>query len=118
MKMVKNNEDEILLMEMIYMKPDTVCGEYAENKGMKRLTLQTYEEEETEADMMLIEEEADALEFLGEVLIAQAKYKKDCSFSIGPRTSGNVFFTKNSTHGIYIHRLPCVDDPNFKMAKP
>ena len=97
--------------------PDKVCATYADEKGVKKLVVQIYQEEETGADMILIEGEANALEFLGNVLIAQAKFEKDCSFFFGPRTAGNFFFKKNSTHGFYIHRLPCVDEPGFKMAK-
>ena len=100
------------------MIPDAVCAAYAEKKRKKKLTVQTYKEEETEADMILIEGEADALEFLGNVFLAQAKYQEECNFYFGPRTAGSGFFTKNSTHGIYIHRLPCRDNPRFKMAKP
>ena len=99
------------------MKPDTVCARYGAAKGKKKLTVQTYRENETGADMVLIEGEAEALEFLGSVLRAQAKFKRDCSFFLGPRTAGYGFFTRESSHGIYIHRLPCIDKPGFKMAK-
>ena len=99
------------------MIPDTVCAKYAEKKRKKKLTVQTYREEETGADMVLIEAEAEALEFLANVLRAQARFKKDCPFDFGPKSSGNVFFTKISTHGICMHRLPCVEKPGFKFAK-
>ena len=101
------------------MKPDAVCAAYAEKKRRKKLTIQTYKEKKTGADMVLIEGEADALEFLGNVLLAQAKFEKDCGFFFGPRTAGNAFFDrKRSTHGIYIHRLPCLEEENLKLAKP
>lgn len=65
------------------MKPDAVCAAYAEKKRRKKLTIQTYKEKKTGADMVLIEGEADALEFLGNVLLAQAKFEKDCGFFSG-----------------------------------
>ncbi|HEY40734.1 MAG TPA: hypothetical protein G4O18_02620 [Dehalococcoidia bacterium] len=103
----------------INISPDKVCAAYAGKKRRKKLALQTYKEEETGADMILIEGEADALEFLGNVLLAQAKFDKDCGFFFGPRTAGNAFFDKNrSTHGLYIHRLPCLEEKNLKLAKP
>ncbi len=97
------------------MIPDKVCAEYAEKKGMKKIAIQVFKDEE--ADMVLIEGEAEALEFLGNVLLAQARFEKDCSFFIGPNTAGYGFFTKNSTHGLYIHRLPCLEKPGLKLAK-
>jgi hypothetical protein len=100
------------------MIPDKICAEYGKKKAKKKLTIQTYKEKETNADMILIEGESEALEFLGNVILAQAKFAKDCHFFFGPKTAGNTFFTNNSTHGIYIHRLPCIDEPGFKMAKP
>jgi hypothetical protein len=99
------------------MLPDDVCAEYAERQDKNRLTIQTYTDGETGADMVLIEGEAGALEFLGNVLIAQAQFERDCTFFFGPKTSGFGFFTEDSTHGIYVHRLPCVDEAGFKMAK-
>jgi hypothetical protein len=99
------------------MIPDHVCVEYADKKGLKKLTVQTYKEDETGADMVLIEGQTDALEFLGNVLLAQAKFGKSCHFFFGPRTAGFRFFTKKSTHGIYIHRLPCDDKSGFKIPK-
>ena len=98
------------------MIPDNVCAKYADTKDMKKFTIQVYKK--NGADMVLIEGEAEALEFIGKVIIAQAKFKKDCSFFMGPSTAGKTFFTKNSTHGIYIHRLPCLDEPGLRLAKP
>jgi hypothetical protein len=98
------------------MIPDNLCAKYADTKGMKKVTVQVHHE--NEADMVLIEGEAEALEFIGKLIITQAKCKKDCSFFIGPDTAGKIFFTKNSTHGFYIHRLPCLEAPGLKLAEP
>jgi hypothetical protein len=98
------------------MTPDNTCAKYADTKGMKKVTFQVANWDGK--DYVLIEGEAESLEFIGRVLIAQARSKKGCAFSIGPRTAGYKFFTKNSTHGLYIHRLPCMEEPGRKMAKP
>jgi hypothetical protein len=104
------------------MTPYTVCAKYAgENRvpTNKKVTVQILKADKGEMeDMVLIEGEATALEFLGKILIAQSQYKRDCSFFFGPHTAGNAFFTKISTHGIYIHRLPCLEKPGLKLAKP
>lgn len=66
--------------------------------------------------MVLIEGEREALEFLGNLLLAQARYEKDCSFFIGPKSVGKVFFSRQSTFGFYIHRLPCLERRGLRMA--
>jgi hypothetical protein len=100
------------------MKPDNVCGRYANQKPLKKLSVLTYHTEEPHEDMVLIEGDAEALEFLGNILKGLAHTKTYCDFHFGPKQGGNIFFDKtHSTHGIYIHRLPCVDDPDFSMAK-
>lgn len=92
------------------MRPDDVCEAYGNNKRWKRITIQIDE------DMVLVEGEAEALEFVGNLFLAQAKYEKDCSFFLGPKTAGRAFFTKKSTHGLYIHRLPCLEKPRDRSA--
>jgi hypothetical protein len=103
------------------MNPYDVCASYADKKRMKKLAVQTFtEEQEGEeylAEFVLIEGEAEALEFLGNVLIAHARHGEECGFRFGPDVAGNTFFTNNSSHGIYIHRLPC-EKPGNVMAKP
>lgn len=104
------------------MKPDNVCAKYAGEGKVpqnRRLTVQMLKSRYgNETDLVLIEGEAEALEFLGKVLIAQSKYEKDCAFYFGPNTAGNAFFTNNSTLGFYIHRLPCQEEPGLKLARP
>jgi hypothetical protein len=90
------------------MSPDEVCREFsAKNvqKEMPRLTIRFVDESR---DTILIEGEPAALEFLGKLLLSQAEYQ-DCGFEIGPNTAGSIFFSKESTLNIYIHRLPCND---------
>jgi hypothetical protein len=81
------------------MRSDDICEEYAD-RGAK-LTVQLLDDGD-----VLIEGDTIALEFLGKLLLAHA-VENDCGTHIGPRTAGSVFFTSESTKGIYIHRIPC-----------
>ncbi|MBN2240618.1 MAG: hypothetical protein JW712_12660 [Dehalococcoidales bacterium] len=103
------------------MNPYEVCESYANTKAMEKLTIQTFtEQQEGEvylAEFVLIEGDTKALEFLGNVIIAQAQQGEECGFRFGPDTAGKTFFNSNSSHGIYIHRLPC-EQPGNVMATP
>lgn len=83
--------------------PDEVCAEYA-----RRGTKLTVRELGDGDELILIEGESNALEFLGHLLLAQASFG-DCGFQIAPRGAGKGLFSKESTKGIYIHRLPCTE---------
>jgi hypothetical protein len=100
-----------------HMKPDTVLSDYIENhiSSKRKLTVQLIHNNGDD-DLVLIEGDQFSLECLGRVLIAQSKYKKDCSFFFGPHTAGNAYFKKDSTHGFYIHRLPCLEKSGLKLA--
>lgn len=104
------------------MRPDQVCAKYRGDSRVPtkdKITVQLLKDDKGETtDLLLIEGEAKALEFLGRVLIAHAKSKKDCEFWFGPHNAGCAFFTKKSTHGFYIHRVPCSTEPGFHLAKP
>ncbi len=84
--------------------PDSACAKLAESTNRLACVLLN---EDTE----LIEGPAESLEALGEILIAQARFQKDCSFDLHPRGPGNAIFTVGSTHGICIHRTPCSHTP-------
>lgn len=92
------------------MKPDKICSA---NAGKVKISIGMTEDEE----FFIIEGDAEALEFVGKLFIAQAKFEKDCSFFVGPRSAGNAFFTPQSTHGLYIHRLPCLEKPGVELVK-
>ena len=81
------------------MKSDDICEEYADKNA--KLTVRLLED-----DDILIEGDSTALEFLGNLLLAHST-EKDCGRHIGPHTAGKVFFTPDSTKGLYIHRVPC-----------
>ena len=87
---------------------DNVCVKYAK-KGAKVIMkpLPRYPK------LLLIEGDALAFEFLGNLFLAHAKAINGCGFSIEPRGPGNALFSKKSTKGIYLHCLPC-DDPKPK----
>ena len=88
------------------MSPDKVCDEYAREyteEELPKLTIKFLDESE---DTILIEGESSALEFLGKLLLSQAKYK-DCGFEIGPGAAGSIFFSKESALNLYMHRIPC-----------
>ena|SRR5688572_21563940 len=59
---------------------------------------------------VLLEGTRDSLLFLGELLLAQARFESDCGLEIGPRGPGGIFFSKRSALGVYVHRLPCNED--------
>lgn len=102
------------------MGPDRVRESYAETKGIKKLSVWVDIEinDDYSLDWINIEREPEALIFLGKLLIAQAKYKKDCKFTIGPNTAGNIFFNKKkSTHELCKHRIPCEFGPLKKRIK-
>jgi hypothetical protein len=85
------------------MTTDEVCASYA-NRGTK-ITCQTMDVS------VLIEGNREALEFLGNLLLAQAQDVHCCHKSIEPNGAGGALFTEPSNIGIYIHRLPCDHEP-------
>jgi hypothetical protein len=86
------------------MTTDEVCASYA-HRGTK-ITYQTMD------DSVLIEGNREALEFLGNLLLAQAQDIRCCHKSIVPNGAGSALFTDQSNVGIYVHRLPCDHDVN------
>ena len=85
--------------------PDEICAEYSD-RGVK-ISVKLIE-----SDYILIEGDTASLEFLGNLLLAQANFDKDCGFQIAPNGAGSSFYTKDSTLGFYIHRLPCEHSGN------
>ena len=87
------------------MTPDEVCVRYADQQV--KVTCRKLDE-----GFVLLEGGRESLEFLGQLLIAQANDPRSCSKSLGPRASGNALFTAESDLGLYIHRLPCEHGTN------
>jgi hypothetical protein len=86
------------------ISPDSICREFADTSKDQKLILKIDEVEK----MVVFEGSAETLEFIGNLFLAQARFEKDCSFFLGPKGPGNLFFDKTrSTHGIYIQRSSC-----------
>jgi hypothetical protein len=99
------------------MTPDGIVAEYKAKGG--KITLQMLRDRPDHYNQyILFEGNASALEFLGRLFIAQAKYKTDCEFHLAPIGQGGVFFSKDSNLGIFIHRLPCTYKKGFRLARP
>lgn len=87
------------------ISPDAVCVAFFEKaQGRSKLTIRQLETDEQGTMTMLIEGNQEALEFLGNLLLAQAQCAADCGFQL---TSSTFFNSENQV--IYIHRLPCQD---------
>jgi hypothetical protein len=97
--------------------PDNVCSVYS--KKRVDLVLRLLEAEHGEPNVVpevLIEGSPRALEFLGKLLIAQARFT-DCGSFISPTGPGNFFFSRKSKLGIYIHRLPCNEQGKSALSR-
>jgi hypothetical protein len=81
------------------MTPDEVCATYAYRNV--RITSRAMD------NLILLEGNQEALEFLGNLLLAQANDELSCNKSIEPNGAGSALFSDTSNLGIYIHRLPC-----------
>jgi hypothetical protein len=81
------------------LSPDEVCAAFADQRS--KLTVRLLDNE-----TVLIEGDAGALQFLGDLLIAQARFERDNGFQISPTGAGSAVFSGEATHGLYIHRVP------------
>ncbi|HEV8581370.1 MAG TPA: hypothetical protein VGX68_20075 [Thermoanaerobaculia bacterium] len=77
------------------MTPDEISEEFA--KAGVKISVRDLDE------LILIEGNRQALEFLGRLLIAQAESTSDCGFQFSPSGPGSALFTLDSTRGFYIH---------------
>jgi hypothetical protein len=89
------------------MRPDDVGDRYV-GRGV-RLAVKLLREPDEGLPSILIEGDRLSLEWLSDVIRAQAAYESDCGFFVAPNGPGNIFFGKDSEFGIYIHRLPCTE---------
>ena len=58
--------------------------------------------------VVLVEGDKATLECLGNIFLAVAN-DEDCGFFLSSKRKGSSLFRKNASVGIYIHRLPCVN---------
>jgi hypothetical protein len=82
---------------------DGVVRLYLKERKRPKLTIQKLDKK-----TILIEGSAKALEFLGEFVLAHSRADTfDCGNGLDPKGAGSAWFTKESTLGFYLHRLPC-----------
>jgi len=101
--------------------PNEVCEVFCERGVSLRLEARTYEletSEELAQEYIIIEGNAEALRFLGELLVAQATFPNDCHCFIHPSGPGSVFFGDGASCGVSIHRLPCEHGDLRNCARP
>lgn len=80
--------------------PDDVCVAGIEQEI--KLTTQLLDK-----DTVKIEGTQKALDFLGKLLITQARFQTDCGFGIGPTIAGKKLFDQQAKLNLYLHRTPC-----------
>lgn len=59
-----------------------------------------------EGRTVLVEGDRTSLEFLGDLILTYAK-SSEHDVQLSPTGAGMARFTKQSTLGLYLHRLPC-----------
>ena|SRR5712692_11263750 len=94
-------------------KPSTndVFDTYARKKA--KLTVQ-----KLDRDTILLEGDRTALEFLGKLILTYAR-SDEHGVQFSPKCAGMARFTKESTLGFYLHRLPCTEgDARLAQRKP
>jgi hypothetical protein len=90
-------------------RPDDVSDRFPEGSIKLKTHLVSPESNGGDAPTVVIEGDELSLEYLGRLILAQAKYRYDCGFGISPKSAGNVFFKSGARIGLYIHRLPCLE---------
>ena len=61
--------------------PDKICQEYSDKKVRVTIT-------KLDNETILFEGNQEELEFIGNLIIAQARFKEDCGFQISPNGAG------------------------------
>jgi hypothetical protein len=84
---------------------NSICRAYAD-KGV-RITVKPVPKA---PELILFEGDALAFEFLGKLFLAHSQHMDGCGLQMGPKYAGRSFFSKKTTLGIYLHRLPCDND--------
>jgi hypothetical protein len=95
-----------------------VIEKYSENPS--KITIRTFDEPADEpGDMpetyVLIEGESEALRFLGEAILGFVNSNSGCNWDIHPNGAGNIYFSADSTAGVYLHKIPCDLHPDNKV---
>ena len=87
--------------------------------GESKLTVRTFTDKDDEFSQrwVLVEGSADDLRFLAEVILAHANSDTGCSWGLHPDGAGSAHFSRASTIGIFLHKLPCDIHPESSMAE-
>jgi hypothetical protein len=81
---------------------DGFVRQYFRRKHIPKLTMTKFDR-----DTVLIKGDATALEFLGQFILAHSRAESgDCHNALHPKGAGNAWFSKESTPGFYLHKLP------------
>jgi hypothetical protein len=99
-------------MTQLPKKLSQILEEHGNSKS--RLAVKTFTTSEDENSpsetYVLLQGERESLQFLAEMIMAHLN-TDTCNFSIHPSGAGSTHFSHDSTVGIYLHRLPCSEDP-------
>jgi len=92
------------------MITDEVCVKYSNKfrrkKKKDKLYVYVKNGRNYKDNMVFIEGDAESLEFLGNLLLAKSIEEDEYGSQIGPRVVGSIFFNRDSTHNLYIYRIP------------
>lgn len=91
-----------------HRRPDDVYAQFPEG-SIKLFTRLRPPTEDDPMPTVVFEGDRASLEYLGEMILAQARFPNDCGFGIAPNGAGKAFFRRKSQVAIYIHRLPCLN---------
>ena len=87
---------------------DEVWKRFARRKVALTTKLIAAERGAAQLPDVLLEGSKASLEYLAEVILAAAS-DEDCGYGLSQKGPGSAGFSKNADLGIYIHRLPCVN---------
>jgi len=98
------------------MFPDDVSKLYKKRKVSLMVKVLPEKNREGRPSILLEGNQA-SLEWLADSILAHARDMRDCGFFFGPGGPGNLFFNKKSEFGLYIHRLPCLEEAASRRWK-
>ena len=80
-----------------FQSPDEACAEFA--KSGEKLLVKRID------DLVFIEGTEEALTRFAELVLAQARYRKDDGFEVSPNGPGSLIFADESNLGIYLRTV-------------
>ena len=86
------------------LRTNDVLRLYSRKRKPPKLTMT-----KLDRDTILIEGDAPALEFLGQFILAHSRADQypSCKICLHPKSAGAAWFSRESTVGLYLHKLPC-----------